>query len=264
MHSRISRRGKRIHALSHSLTPCRSSRTATARASSRISCGACCPTTSTRFVGGEPDTRFRPTIPSHCWPRSEKTVRGRPDRGARPGPAATTKSAVAVARGPGRADSQACRRLGAGRLESDTGQFSLAGSQAKTALYRVNDRWGVPDAPTPTTHIIKPETGRIPHIAANEHFCLQLARQCRLPAALSEAEVVGGIPVIIVERFDRIRAGGIVRRVHQEDMCQALATREKYQQSGGPGIFDIMELLQFSDRPASIVTASCARRCSTT
>jgi serine/threonine-protein kinase HipA len=138
---------------------------------------------------------------------------------------------------------------GAGRLESDTGQFSLAGSQEKTALYRVNNRWGVPQGRTPTTHILKPETGRVQHIAANEHFCLQLARQCRLPAAISEVNIIGGIPVIVVERFDRIRVGGLVRRIHQEDMCQALSTREKYQQRGGPGIHDIMELLQFSERP---------------
>lgn len=138
---------------------------------------------------------------------------------------------------------------GAGRLESDTGQFSLAGSQEKTALYRVNDRWGVPQGRTPTTHILKPETGRVMNIAANEHFCLQLARQCRLPAAISEVHTIGGIPVIVVERFDRIRRGGLVRRIHQEDMCQALANREKYQQRGGPGIHDIMALLQFSDRP---------------
>jgi serine/threonine-protein kinase HipA len=139
---------------------------------------------------------------------------------------------------------------GAGRLENDTGQFSLPGAQAKTALYRVNNRWGVPRGRTPTTHILKPETGRIAHIVTNEHFCLQLARQCRLPAAISEVEIIGGIPVIIVERFDRIRdRSGTVRRVHQEDMSQALATREKYQQHGGPGIYNIMELLQFSDRP---------------
>ena len=100
-----------------------------------------------------------------------------------------------------------------------------------------------------TTHILKPETGRIRHIAANEHFCLQLARRCRLPAAISEAQIIGGVPVIIVERFDRVRSGGAVRRIDQEDMCQALATREKYQQHGGPGICDIMGLLQFSDRP---------------
>ena len=138
---------------------------------------------------------------------------------------------------------------GAGRLESDTGQFSLAGSQEKTALYRVNNRWGVPQGRTPTTHILKPETGRVAHVASNEHFCLQLARRCRLPAAISEVQIIADIPVIIVERFDRIRTGKLVRRIHQEDMCQALGTRKKYQQEGGPGIYDIMNLLQFSDNP---------------
>ena len=138
---------------------------------------------------------------------------------------------------------------GAGRLESDTGQFSLAGSQEKTALYRTNNRWGVPQGRTPTTHILKPETGRVAHVASNEHYCLQLARRCGLPAALSEVQIIADIPVIIVERFDRIRAGRLVRRIHQEDMCQALGKRKKYQQEGGPGIFDIMNLLQFSDNP---------------
>jgi serine/threonine-protein kinase HipA len=138
---------------------------------------------------------------------------------------------------------------GAGRLESDTGQFSLAGSQEKTALYRVNERWGVPQGRTPTTHILKPETGRIAHVATNEHFCLQLARACGMPAAISEVQTIGGIPTIIVERFDRIRSGSSVYRVHQEDMCQALANRTKYQQEGGPGIHAIMSILQFSDNP---------------
>lgn len=138
---------------------------------------------------------------------------------------------------------------GAGRLEGDTGQFSLAGSQEKTALYRVSNRWGVPQGRTPTTHILKPETGRVLHVATNEHFCLHLARRCGLPAARSEVQLIAGIPVIIVERFDRVRSGGLVRRIHQEDMCQAFGKRQKYQQEGGPGIYDIMELLRFSDRP---------------
>lgn len=138
---------------------------------------------------------------------------------------------------------------GAGRLESDTGQFSLAGSQEKTALYRAGGRWGVPQGRTPTTHILKPETGRVEGIAANEHFCLHLARQANMAAALSGVQIIGGIPVIIVERFDRFRSKGLIQRVHQEDMCQAFAVREKYQQRGGPGIYDIMQLLQFSDSP---------------
>lgn len=139
----------------------------------------------------------------------------------------------------------------AARLDGDPGQFSLAGAQAKTALYRVNKRWGIPRGRTPTTHILKPETGRVPGIAANEHFCLLLARAAQMPAAISEVHVFQDIPAIIVQRFDRQRGSNGVFRIHQEDMCQALGLnpRKKYQSDGGPGIPEIMALLENSANP---------------
>ena len=82
---------------------------------------------------------------------------------------------------------------GAGRLESDTGELSLAGAQSRTALYRTEKRWGVPQGRTPTTHILKPEGSRYPGLATNEHFCLQLARAAGVPAVESEVEVIGEI-----------------------------------------------------------------------
>jgi len=65
---------------------------------------------------------------------------------------------------------------GAWRLPRDTGQFSLAGAQPKTALLFLNGRWGLPSGRVPTTHILKPPTGEFDGHAENEHFCLQLAR----------------------------------------------------------------------------------------
>jgi serine/threonine-protein kinase HipA len=140
---------------------------------------------------------------------------------------------------------------GAGRLPEDTGQFSLAGAQAKTALYKIKNSWAIPQGRTPTTHIFKPETGRIRHIASNEHFCLELTRRLDLPAAISIVEVIGDVPVIIVERYDRIRRTQGVLRVHQEDMCQALGVNplRKYQADGGPTIKHIMALLLDSANP---------------
>ncbi len=140
---------------------------------------------------------------------------------------------------------------GAGRLAEDDGQFSLAGAQAKTALYKIKNSWAVPQGRTPTTHIFKPETGRIRHIASNEHFCLELARRLDLPAALSVVEMIGDVPVIIVERYDRVRRAQGVFRVHQEDMCQALGVNplRKYQSEGGPTIKHIMALLLDSANP---------------
>ena len=142
---------------------------------------------------------------------------------------------------------------GAGRLSDDRGQFSLAGAQAKTALLRDGARWGVPRGRMPTTHILKPESPRFPGLAANEHFCLELARSSGLPAARSEVLHIGKANVFVSERYDRYRQRGSkeILRLHQEDCCQALgvAPRKKYQSDGGPGIPEIMELLRFSKAP---------------
>jgi len=40
------------------------------------------------------------------------------------------------------------------RTEEDTGQFSLAGAQPKTAFFFDNGRWGIPSGRIPTTHIL--------------------------------------------------------------------------------------------------------------
>src|ERR1700728_2567176 len=55
------------------------------------------------------------------------------------------------------------------RSPRDTGQFSLAGAQPKTALLFENGRWGVPSGRMPTTHILKPPTGEFDGHAENEH-----------------------------------------------------------------------------------------------
>ncbi|HYB25462.1 MAG TPA: HipA N-terminal domain-containing protein, partial [Solirubrobacteraceae bacterium] len=55
---------------------------------------------------------------------------------------------------------------------SFTGQFSLAGAQAKTALRREGRRWGVPYGATATTHILKPAVAGLDDHDLNEHLCL--------------------------------------------------------------------------------------------
>jgi serine/threonine-protein kinase HipA len=64
-----------------------------------------------------------------------------------------------------------------------TGQFSLAGAQAKTALMRSGERWGVPSGSTPTTHILKPAVAGLDDHDLNEHLCLDAARRAGLAAA---------------------------------------------------------------------------------
>ena len=131
------------------------------------------------------------------------------------------------------------------RAPRDTGQFSLAGAQPKTALLFENKEWGVPSGRLPTTHILKPPSGEFEGHAENEHFCLELARSLDLPVVDSRIMHFKDEIAIVVERYDRVRVAGTLHRVHQEDICQALAIppTRKYQNEGGPGIRDIVGLL---------------------
>ena len=132
------------------------------------------------------------------------------------------------------------------RMARDAGQFSLAGAQPKTALLFDGRRWGVPSGPTPTTHILKPPIDGLDGHAENEHLCLALARALGLPAARSEVRRFGDESAIIVERYDRTRLGGSIRRLHQEDMCQVLGLppTKKYQNEGGPGCAELSEAIR--------------------
>lgn len=177
---------------------------------------------------------------------------------------------------------------GAWRRSGDTGQFSLAGAQPKTALLFDGQRWGVPHGRVPTTHIIKPPSGELPGHAENEHLCLSLARALGIPTAHSQVQQFEGVTAIVVERYDRVRVTELaaskaaeaamyaaspeepeaiarvaratadaralselaktspVYRAHQEDFCQALSVypERKYQNEGGPGPRQIIELLR--------------------
>jgi serine/threonine-protein kinase HipA len=92
----------------------------------------------------------------------------------------------------------------AGRSPHDTGQFSLAGAQPKTALCFDGQRWGVPSGREPTTHILKPQSGEFDGHAENEHLCLALARSLGLPVARSEVRQFEDVTAIVIERYDRV------------------------------------------------------------
>jgi serine/threonine-protein kinase HipA len=158
------------------------------------------------------------------------------------------------------------------RSPRDAGQFSLAGAQPKTALLYQGGRWGVPSGRTPTTHILKPPSPDFDGHAENEHLCLSLARALGLPAVTSEVRTFDGETAIAIERYDRAYTADLaataaadtaaqlsqlartqpILRLHQEDMCQALALlpTAKYQNEGGPTPERIVSLLRtHSSRP---------------
>jgi len=139
------------------------------------------------------------------------------------------------------------------RSSTDTGQFSLAGAQPKTALFHDGARWGVPYGSIPTTHIVKPGVLELDGSAENEHFCLSVARELEIPVVSSRVLRFEDETAIVIDRYDRVVTAEGVERVHQEDACQALGVHpaRKYEKDGGPGVRAIVELLRESSLDAS-------------
>ncbi|PQZ98821.1 hypothetical protein CQ017_09815 [Arthrobacter sp. MYb224] len=121
-------------------------------------------------------------------------------------------------------------------------RVSLGGLQGKLLVVRDGPRIGMPLDGSPTTHILKPArlnedgTEQWPSIAELELFGLRLveasvrlSRSKRQIAAAAEAITVQGRKAILVERYDRDAQSKPVRRIHQEDFCQALGMKQKYQ-----------------------------------
>lgn len=129
---------------------------------------------------------------------------------------------------------------------SFTGQFSLAGAQAKTALLLQEGRWGEPSGPLATSHILKPAVAGLDDHDLNEHLCLDGARRAGLVVARTRVARFGDESAIVVERYDRRVTDGSVVRIHQEDVCQATSVppSQKYQKDGGPGPKAVAQLFR--------------------
>jgi serine/threonine-protein kinase HipA len=138
------------------------------------------------------------------------------------------------------------RPLGASPQEGI--RLSLAGAQPKLPVILDEQEIGLPlNAAAASTHIIKPEPARFAGLVDNEAFCMDLARAVELPTAtVSKHATVSGIPYLLVERYDRDPTADPIRRLHQEDVCQALGrpSNAKYQAEGGPTVPETVGLLR--------------------
>jgi len=143
-------------------------------------------------------------------------------------------------------------------LAADEGgevRMSLAGAQSKLPVVEIENGFALPlGSGRPTTHILKPEPARFPGLVANEFFCMRLAQEAGLQvAAVERSETLSGLPFLLVTRYDRDLTQEPIRRLHQEDFCQALGKLyvEKYQHEGGPSVRDAMTLISdHSSAPA--------------
>lgn len=133
------------------------------------------------------------------------------------------------------------------------GKFSLTGAQAKIALHFFDGEWSDPDGRLPSTHILKPRIPQFEDQDLVEHATMQIAKQAGILVAETEVQEFAGVRALVVRRYDRVGHGLEVSRVHQEDMCQAMALspRKKYEEQGGPNATAVSSLISnFSTGPA--------------
>ena len=145
-----------------------------------------------------------------------------------------------------------------GLTRDDGFRISVAGAQEKTALLWHKGQWIKPHGTTPTTHLIKTQIGKLPDgidlsdSVENEYYCLKLTAAFGLPVNTATIETFGETKALVIERFDRRwTKDGRLLRLPQEDCCQALSVPPtlKYQNEGGPGMSDVLGLLNGSDTP---------------
>ena len=133
-------------------------------------------------------------------------------------------------------------------------RLSLAGAQSKVPVVLVDGAVALPAPGQPTTHILKPPMSRFSVTTENEAFVMRLAAAAGLDVAAVEPRIVRDRTFLLVQRYDRSRSeDGGVRRIHQEDFCQALGVppETKYASEGGPTFKDCFELLRrVAARPA--------------
>jgi serine/threonine-protein kinase HipA len=138
-------------------------------------------------------------------------------------------------------------------MDAEGLRLSLAGVQDKASVCLVQGQVALPSDGTLTTHIIKPAIATVAHSVLNEHFCMSLAKAVGLNVANVELREVEDLPFLLIERYDRVvHNEQTIQRIHQEDVCQALAIPAafKYQNEGGPSLADCFELMNRLTVPA--------------
>jgi serine/threonine-protein kinase HipA len=130
-------------------------------------------------------------------------------------------------------------------------RLSLAGAQDKLAVCVVDGHVALATNGQPTTHILKPHIEGLAGTVENEIFCMRLAKRVGLSAPEVSKGSVGNVNYYLIERYDRTRDfEGSISRLHQEDFCQTLgiAPQLKYEDEGGPGVHQSLDLLRSHTR----------------
>ena len=124
-------------------------------------------------------------------------------------------------------------------------RWSLAGYQPKIALMKDGNQYYSCEGRAASNVIVKPgivpdsRSGGYPHQSLSECLALNTLEEAGIPVAHASMETFGPYQSIVVDRFDRFRKDdGMIGRVHQEDLSQALGissfrAESKYEVTSG-------------------------------
>jgi len=126
-------------------------------------------------------------------------------------------------------------------------RISLAGAQEKLALFYKDSDFYIPTNGAPSNVILKPAMAHFQSSIENECFCMMLANSVNLNVPSVSIIRKESPQVLLIKRYDRYLDNDALKRIHQEDLCQAMGLSHelKYQADGGPGLkacFDFVRM----------------------
>lgn len=127
-------------------------------------------------------------------------------------------------------------------------RLSLAGAQKKLPVFYDDEHFHLGYGALPSNYIIKPAIEDLDGTVENEAFCMALAQEVGLDVPRSFIYQHEETRVFVVKRYDRFTKGDEIKRLHQEDFCQALGIPPefKYESEGGPSLAACFNLLRNS------------------
>lgn len=120
-------------------------------------------------------------------------------------------------------------------MSHQSSRMSLAGAQDKLPLFFDNNKVHLPTGRLPSSHILKPPSTFWKNTVINELFCMALAKKAGLNVPSAGIYNTEKHLCYLIERYDRVKENSQIKRIHQEDFCQALGLMpsQKYQKDGG-------------------------------
>ncbi len=131
-------------------------------------------------------------------------------------------------------------------------RLSLAGAQDKTSLIVVDGQIGIPKNNVPTSHILKPAINEFNETVENEFICIKSAEMLGIKVPDAKIGYANKTKYFLIKRYDREIIDNKIKRIHQEDFCQAsnIPSAYKYQAEGGVDFKRCFEILRSTSQPA--------------